>query len=63
MKTGARNVHTSGNKTNHSLRPSSIIQAGISEKVIQDGSVHQPLDGLRKYEKEYRKNKRHIIVG
>jgi hypothetical protein len=43
-----------GKKTNHSLRVSgitSLFQAGISEKVIQDRSGHRSLDGLRKYER------------
>ena len=43
----------SGKKTNHSLRASaitSLFQAGVSEKVIQDRSGHRSLDGLRKYE-------------
>ena len=43
-----------GKKTNHSLRASgitSLFQAGVSEKVIQDRSGHRSLDGLRKYER------------
>ena len=43
-----------GKKTNHSLRASGIttlFQAGVSEKVIQDRSGHRSLDGLRKYER------------
>jgi len=42
-----------GNKTNHSLRAyamSTLFQAGIPEKVIQDHTGHKSLDGLRKYE-------------
>ena len=44
----------SGKKTNHSIRASaitSLIRAGVSEKVIQDQSGHRSLDGLRKYER------------
>ena len=46
-------AQTEGKKTNHSLRASGIttlFQAGVSEKVIQDRSGHRSLDGLHKYE-------------
>ena len=43
-----------GNKTNHSLRATgitSLFQAGLPEKAMQDRSGHRSLDGLRKYER------------
>ena len=42
-----------GNKTSHSLRAtgvSSLFQAGVPEKVIQERSGHRSLDGLQQYQ-------------
>ena len=43
-----------GKRTNHSLRATGIttmFQAGLPEKVIQDRSGHRSIDGLHKYER------------
>ena len=44
----------SGKRTNHSLRAfriTTMFQADLPEKVIQDRSGHRSIDGLRKYER------------
>ena len=40
-----------GNKTNHSLRATSLFDTGVPEKVIQDRTGHRSLEGLCKYKK------------
>ena len=54
VKTMCEQASISGKRTNHSLRATGIttmFQAGLPEKVIQDRSGHRSIDGLRKYER------------
>ena len=59
-KTMCTEAGVSGNKTTDSLRAYAVKEmcnAGIPEKVIQDKSGHQPIDGLREYKKISKKQK------
>ena len=54
VKDICKDVKISGNKTNHSLRAtgaSSMFQAGVPEKIIQQWTGHRSLPGLRQYER------------
>lgn len=54
VKEICRDGQVAGNKTNHSLRAtgvSTLFQAGVPEKVIQQRSGHLSLDGLRQYQR------------
>ena len=53
VKTICAEAGVGGNKTNHSLRAtgtSTLFQAGVPEKIIQQRSGHLSLHGLRHYE-------------
>ena len=54
VKTKCENVSITGKKTNHSLCATgitSMLQAGLLEKVIQDNSGHRSVNRLCKYER------------
>ena len=54
VKDMCKEANLEGNKTNHSLRAtgvSSLFQAGVPEKLIQQRSGHLSLDGLRQYQR------------
>ena len=54
VKNMCEQVSIAGKRTNHSLRATGIttmFQAGLPEKVIQDRSGYRSVDGLRKYER------------
>ena len=51
MKEMCQEAAIVGKYSNHSLRATTMFQAGVSEKLIQQRTGHRSIEGLRRYER------------